>query len=92
MKITIEHQAYIKQATEATGNNTVENLKKYNDAGLSLQRFCWDLLWSAKLSPWICNNIYPYANDEHIDTLLRQIVKPTVEELKELLTRESQNP
>ena len=33
----------------------------------------WNLSYLAGLTPWICNNIYPYANDDHIDTALKRI-------------------
>ena len=39
------------------------------------KRLRWDLMWAAVSPVWICDNVYPYANDDHIDTALRQIVK-----------------
>ncbi len=39
------------------------------------KRLRWDLSYAAGLTPWICDNIYPYANDDHIDTALRNIMK-----------------
>lgn len=44
--------------------------------GLSDKRYRWDLCYHAGLTPWICDTIYPYANDTHIDTALRAIVAP----------------
>ena len=38
------------------------------------KRLRWDLLYAAKLSPWICDNLYPYLNDSHIDTALKSII------------------
>lgn len=38
------------------------------------KRLRWDCLHACRLSAWVSENIYPYANDEHIDTALRQIV------------------
>jgi hypothetical protein len=38
-------------------------------------RLRWDCLWSSVPSRWVCDNIYPYANDEHLDTALRRILK-----------------
>ena len=39
------------------------------------KRLRWDLLYAAGLSQWICDNLYSYANDDHIDTALRAIVR-----------------
>jgi hypothetical protein len=36
--------------------------------------FRWRMCYAAGLSGWICDNIYPYAHDAHIDTALRSIV------------------
>ena len=43
-------------------------------------RFRWDLLHCCTrlgLLPitWVCDELYPYLNDDHIDTALRRIVK-----------------
>jgi len=37
------------------------------------RRLLWDLLYRAKLSAWICETLYPYADDSHIDTALKRI-------------------
>ena len=78
MKIKQEHYDHIRSAIvnilEGRGvNPQVPPLAEYEKAGMSAKRWRWDLLWSANLSPWICKNIYPYANDDHIDTALRRI-------------------
>ena len=39
------------------------------------KRVRWDYLYAAKLSAWICDNLYSYMNDEHIDTALRSIMQ-----------------
>ena len=46
---------------------------EYLAAGNTLKRYRWDRLWIAKQSNWICQNLYPYLNDDHIDTALRQM-------------------
>jgi hypothetical protein len=46
----------------------------YRDAGLSLKRYQWDVTWKAGLSAYICNTLYPYLNDDHIQTALNRIV------------------
>lgn len=77
MKITAEHQTHILSEinavldrSELTISQVVAN---YKERSLSMQRMRWDLLYAAKLSKWLCDNIYSYANDEHIDTVLRNI-------------------
>ncbi|MFI3187261.1 MAG: hypothetical protein QX198_14895 [Methylococcaceae bacterium] len=49
----------------------------YQAAGLSTTRYQWDLIRAAGLMPWICDNLYSYLNDEHIQTALNKIV-PTL--------------
>jgi hypothetical protein len=39
------------------------------------KRIRWDLSYAAGLTRFICDDIYPYANDGHVDTALRAIVK-----------------
>lgn len=39
------------------------------------KRFRWDLSYAAKLTPFICSDVYSYANDDHVDTALRAIVR-----------------
>ena len=38
------------------------------------KRHRWDALYAAGAGEWI-NDVYKYANDDHIDTALRAIVK-----------------
>jgi hypothetical protein len=39
------------------------------------KRFRWDVLSMAPgMSRWLCETIYPYAHNDHIDTALRRIV------------------
>ncbi len=39
------------------------------------KRLRWDMAHAAKLKKFFCDEIYSYANDEHIDTALRQAIK-----------------
>lgn len=40
------------------------------------ERIRWDLCHAAKLTTYICRNVYPLGmNDTHVDTALRRIVK-----------------
>jgi len=73
MKIKPEHYSHIAIAV-------AENMKKipfseYAQQGLSGMRYRWDLAHASGLTPWMAKTLYPYLNDEHIDTALRQITQ-----------------
>lgn len=70
MKITQEHYQHL--SAQISPLNTAELRAAYE--GLSAKRYRWDLLYRAGLSTWICDNLYPYLDDTHIDTALRSIV------------------
>lgn len=74
MKITPEHLAIMKQAIIPM--DTEEKRAIYKAAGLSDKRYQWDLLRQAGLIPFVCDTLYRYSHDSHIDTALRSIVKP----------------
>ena len=38
------------------------------------RRFCFDLLFGAGLNKFVCDELYPYLNDDHIYTALKAIV------------------
>ena len=45
--------------------------------GLTFKRLRWDALRNSTIEgkpgiTWICDNLYSYMNDEHIDTALRK--------------------
>jgi hypothetical protein len=64
MKIKPEHYEYLRKALANSGLTPESTMR---------QR--WDALYAAKLSPWICANLYDYMNDVHIDTALRAICR-----------------
>jgi hypothetical protein len=72
MKITVEHYAHIARALNEIKPLILQARAAYKNSGLSDKRFQWDMLRQANLIAWVCDNIYPYANDDHIDTALRQ--------------------
>jgi len=48
------------------------NIKdKYKLAGLTKERFAWDILWESKFD---VSPLYDYLNDSHIQTALFKIV------------------
>lgn len=77
MKMTNEHYSYILSELDTLldiHETTLEEVKKdYTAKGLSMERMRWDLTYYAKLTPWICDNLYNYLNDGHIDTALRRM-------------------
>ena len=80
MKIKPEHYATLKEAIRTTLSQNPTSHEVYRKEGFTEMRFRWDLLWASKvgeqtISRWISDTIYEYANDEHIDTALRRIVK-----------------
>jgi len=72
MKIKPEHIAHMRAALAA--NRLAPTLAEYIGIGLSPKRWRWDLAYMAGLTPWICDTIYCYANDDHIVTALRHIL------------------
>lgn len=81
MKIKPEHFEHMKREIDrvlAKYPNVVDAYERGNfpraERVKDLQkRFCWDLLYSAGLLPFIVEHVYPYANDEHIYTALLRI-------------------
>ena len=77
MKIKAEHYEYMKRAIEAaTFDKPVVELEgRYRARGLTPKRFRWDCSHAARLTTWMCDNLYSYLNDTHIDTALRAIMR-----------------
>lgn len=73
MKITKEHYAHIEAEVNKVIAADPNMYAMYQAAGLTDQRYNWDLLYRAKLSTWLCDNVYKYANDDHVDTALKTI-------------------
>lgn len=72
MKIKPEHFQHLKQHIEPLDTEPLRHA--YKSAGLSDVRYQWDLLRKAGLIQWICDNLYSYLDDSHINTALRNIV------------------
>jgi hypothetical protein len=73
MKIKPEHLKHIESAVSAL--DTPQARAAYQDKGLSHMRYRWDLAHAAGLTPWFSSELYPYLNDDHIDTALRKVVQ-----------------
>ena len=78
MKITQSHYDHMRDAIATIPMHTIaeyrEDLKsdpRVRDLDMRLR---WDLLNATVGSRWVCDNVYPYANDTHVDTALKRIM------------------
>jgi hypothetical protein len=74
MKMTKAHFAHLQQGLRPY--DTDFHRDRYKAAGLSTTRYQWDMLCHAGLMGWLCNTLYTYLEDSHIQTALNKIVKP----------------
>ncbi len=84
MKITPEHYEHLRSRCELAAKTfdwsaeqvqrQIEIYRAAPEVSDPEKRVRWNLLWAARLSQWLCENVYPYANDDHIDTALKQIM------------------
>jgi len=84
MKITQEHFDYLKasisevlekyndrgQLVAEYENGLFPRAEKTKDLQ---KRFCFDLLYGAGLTKFVCDSLYPYLTDDHILTALKAI-------------------
>lgn len=78
MKMKLEHYYYLKNAMAINAQYIPQykaHIAAEGKAKDPEKRLRWDLAYLSGLTPWICENLYPYLNDQHIDTALRSIVK-----------------
>lgn len=75
MKMKSEDFSYLKNIVErkvaALGP---AHRDEYKREGHSHKRYRWDILWLCKMNDFVCNTLYRYLNDDHIDTALRSIL------------------
>ena len=76
MKIKPEHYARLRDAMRPilVGGPTANDYRLGNIGKDHARRHRYDAFNAAKLSAWVCDNIYPYADDTHLDTALKAIV------------------
>lgn len=70
MKVTQEHLNHMRAAIGAVTNADLL-YPTYKKAGLSDERYRWDIARMAGLIPFMCDTLYLYCDDAHIDTALR---------------------
>jgi hypothetical protein len=73
--MTAEHFAVLQENCNVVLANHPNMVNQYIAAGLTEKRFRWDVLKAGTSIQWLCDELYPYLNDDHIDTALRAIVK-----------------
>lgn len=77
MKISDEHYAKLEAGIRQVLTHLPNSIAEYKAAGLSDMRLRWDALRAAKIdgnsNSFICDVLYPYLNDAHIDSALRKI-------------------
>jgi hypothetical protein len=78
VKITTEHYNYLRDAITAIPQENIDAHRRklltderVKDAD---KRLRWDLLYATVPSAWICDNLYSYLNDTHIDTAIKSII------------------
>lgn len=81
MKMKPEHYEHIAQAVKKDDNDF--HRSRYARAGLSDTRYRWDLVRHVGLMPWICDTLYQYLNDSHIETALKRIISSLDAERKQ---------
>ncbi len=78
MKIQLSHYNYMKSKMAENASRIPDHIARIKDDPRIKdldKRIRWDWLYGSIPSSWICDNLYPYMDDTHIDTALRAIVK-----------------
>lgn len=80
MKIKPEHYTHMKQAIQkAVSKEDYQEHKSFviqeGKAKDIDKRMRWDVCAAAKLTPFLCDTLYKYMDDSHIDTALKSIQK-----------------
>lgn len=77
MKITAEHYKRIRDELALrkdaiiARSELIDNDPRVKDISMRVR---WDALYMAGLMQFICSEVYPYANDTHVDTALRKVM------------------
>lgn len=79
MKIKPEHYAELKNLISEIDIDAVKAHKALNQGKDKAMRFRWDLFFMTdrmkRLKLFTADGIYKYANDGHVDTALRKIIR-----------------
>jgi len=80
MKIRPEHLSVMSKAMHDLLKKNPDKHLWYKANGLSIIRYRWDFLHASTFpcgstgTAWICRELYPYLNDNHIDTALKHVI------------------
>lgn len=78
MKMQAAHYEHLFAAIKPNANKIAAHRQFIVHEGKAKdvdKRLRWDLMYYAQLSPWVCATLYPYLDDGHIDTALRQVIR-----------------
>jgi len=77
MKMTNQHFTQISSLLDSciSKSQLSELQVEYKQHDLSEKRLRWDIFNACVPLPFICQVLYKYLNDEHIDTALRKWIK-----------------
>jgi len=79
LKMRPEHFELIKNTFQSNSNKIRLHrnwLRLLNKQPKDLEkRLRWDFFIMTLGSKWLCDNLYPYLNDDHIDSALRQVME-----------------
>ena len=75
----IKPEDYATLAAMLATKDTDFYRSRYASAGLSTTRYQWDLVRATGAMPFLCDTLYKYLNDTHVQTALNRIVKPLTE-------------
>lgn len=68
MKIKPEHYATLRDTLADVVHLYPEFVQRFGERGAR-----WALVKEARASNWLCDTLYTYLNDDHINTALRHI-------------------
>ena len=78
MKIRSEHYQYLLNAIKPMASKIAEHRAFIIEEGKAKDvetRLAWDLLWLSVPSNWVCDNLYPYMDNSHLNTAVKSILK-----------------
>lgn len=74
MKIKPEDYKELETRINNFVETNIEACKQHFNSH-NITRVSWDFAHAAGCTPFICDTLYKYLNDEHINTALKAIVK-----------------
>lgn len=77
MKITPEHLTELRRLV--TEYDTPARRQEAIALGWKVSRYHYWLIGKPNVLPFVCNTLYPYLHDAHIDTAMRHII-PAIRE------------